>query len=754
MSLTTVQAAVNFDGTVTPGLRAQILQWIETIYYSSTGAALLEAAASKGVLNFSGTSAPTSGGQPININEAQLSELYWFNSQGTLVHARPELALAHELKHAVSGLPDPNNSFRPTADMQNAANWITDGPAVIAQNTIARELAIALPESGFGDQIRPSYFASGNVNSPDLNGLLANYSYTNSETVNLVRLGAIGGGNIDHSLRTTKLNDLIFGTLVSDRIYAGGGRDYIYGGLGDDLIHGGYNAAVSAGSILSDGVDTAGYTDLSGITPIQILIGGTPRSTLYQNEANFDRAIFVTGFQEGSNGGTDTLISIEKIIGTENNDVLTIDSLSAIYLANPTTRQGGLVSVDMRGQVATADNPGDLVDLIGCDEAARIVITDQNMVISAVADATRRLTVIGAESIIATEFSDIITANTDIAMTIAGRDGNDTINGGTGGDTLSGDSGDDIINGRGGFDTIDGGDGRDTISGGLGNDIIYGGEGNDRLSGNEGGDFIFGGFGNDTLYSGSGFGNLLFGNEDNDTIIFDNGGSGTAEGGQGDDIIDARRGDSVGVTYRVGDGFDTIKASYSFKLSTLTVANYEQVLQSANDPRNVSTINFEGLAIGDYKLVWTPKLLSSETDESGVTHYLYSGNLSIVDKATGTTGISLGVVIGDSIYISVNINTTYLHFEDLPQLVFSDGSFDNGNEGQNMQIDIMTGAANRAIPSLIDKIQLDSSIMSQDHQVHFASSNFDAIALEESAAVHAMYGSMKHMDIFSCDLVA
>jgi Ca2+-binding RTX toxin-like protein len=715
MSLTSVLAAIHFDTSIddtkTPGLESKIRLWITILYNSETGAALLESAASRGILNFSGISgAGTTGGNPINIDENQIENLVSFNQLGTLVKVNPVMVLAHELRHAVDGpeANDPNDGRTPTDDLLNSADWITDGPAVQTQNAVARELVPDFPENGYGNQIRVSYFASGSQYQLPYRDLIQNYSYTNGGTIDLVRLGlepsvgGIGSTFIDHSLRTTKLRDLLFGTTGNDRIYAGAGRDYLYGGLGDDLIHGGYNSAVGAGSIVSDGADTAGYTDLSGITPIQIRIGGTPLSNLYQAEADFNRAIFVSGFQEGTGVGIDTLISIEKIIGTENNDILTIDSLSAIYLADPTTRQGGLVSVDMRGQLASANNPGDLVDLIGCDEAARIIISDQNMVISAVADATRRLTVIGAESIIATGFNDIITANTGRAMTISGGDGDDRINGGTGGDTLSGDSNNDIINGRDGFDTIDGGDGMDIISGGLGIDTIFGGENNDRLSGNEDGDFIFGGFGDDTLYSGSGFGNMLYGDGDIDTIIFDNGGSGTAEGGQGDDIIDARRGQSVGVNYRIGDGFDTIRASYSFQLSTLTVANYEQVLQSANDPRNVGAINFEGLSIDDYRLVWSPRLLSSEADEFGTMHYLYSGNLSIVDKATGTTGISLGVVIGESISLRVTINTTYLHFEDLPQLTFSDGQFDNGSEGQNMDIEIASGTALRILPSPSD----------------------------------------------------
>jgi Ca2+-binding RTX toxin-like protein len=65
--------------------------------------------------------------------------------------------------------------------------------------------------------------------------------------------------------------------------------------------------------------------------------------------------------------------------------------------------------------------------------------------------------------------------------TLFGGEGNDSLIGGTGNDTLNGGDGNDTLNGGDGNDTLNGGDGNDTLTAGNGQDKLDGGAGNDTL---------------------------------------------------------------------------------------------------------------------------------------------------------------------------------------------------------------------------------------------------------------------------------
>ncbi|WP_319780888.1 FecR domain-containing protein [Maridesulfovibrio sp.] len=104
---------------------------------------------------------------------------------------------------------------------------------------------------------------------------------------------SILGGSGDDSIDGGNGSDSIDGGDGNDTIYGGRNEDYILGGAGDDFIHGGQDGDTIDGGA---GSDTASY---EGESAIQVdLSAGT-----------------VLG---GSNN--DTLISIENIIGTRNDD--------------------------------------------------------------------------------------------------------------------------------------------------------------------------------------------------------------------------------------------------------------------------------------------------------------------------------------------------------------------------------------------------------------------------------------------------
>jgi Ca2+-binding RTX toxin-like protein len=91
----------------------------------------------------------------------------------------------------------------------------------------------------------------------------------------------------------------------------------------------------------------------------------------------------------------------------------------------------------------------------------------------------------------------------DYGIAVASGAGNDTIIGTNFGDVIYAGSGDDAVIAGSGNNTLDGGDGNDTIIGGDGLDTIYGGAGDD---------IIYAGFG-DTLYGGDGVDTFFFSSE-------------------------------------------------------------------------------------------------------------------------------------------------------------------------------------------------------------------------------------------------
>jgi Ca2+-binding RTX toxin-like protein len=174
-------------------------------------------------------------------------------------------------------------------------------------------------------------------------------------------------------------------------------------------------------------------------------------------------------------------------------------------------------------------------------------------------------------------------SGSDAPDMILGRDGDDTIEAGAGADEVRGGAGDDVIRGGEGSDTLHGDDGGDMLDGEAGEDRLLGHNGDDVIRGGAGDDSLVGGAGNDTLLGGDGYDALhgaldddwlhggigadtLFGGHGNDTVIGIVDDPGTAllddidnardflNGGGGDDVILAGRGDSV----TTGSGADTV----------------------------------------------------------------------------------------------------------------------------------------------------------------------------------------------------
>lgn len=269
-----------------------------------------------------------------------------------------------------------------------------------------------------------------------------------SDTLNGTEISdALDGTTGPDTLNGLGGNDNIDGLAGDDSIFGGAGNDFLVGGSGDDFLDG------ESGS---DSVDYSG--EGSGVT-VNLSLGTAT---------------------DGS-GGTDTLSSIEKIIGSSFGDTLTgsIDSDTITAGAGNDTLEGRAGNDTLDGGDGT-----DTATYVNATGGATINLDGSG------ADGDGSIDqLINVENIVGSNFGDDITGNSGANEILAGAGNDDVLGGG----------GADILKGEADHDTVDGGDGDDQVEGGAGDDVIRGGDGNDILVGGGGIDSIDGGSGVDTL---------------------------------------------------------------------------------------------------------------------------------------------------------------------------------------------------------------------------------------------------------------
>lgn len=232
-----------------------------------------------------------------------------------------------------------------------------------------------------------------------------------------------------------------------DDIIAGGeGNDNLYGGSGNDILRGGAgNDSLSGGG----GIDSACYDTATSAVTVNL------NTTAAQ----------ITG-----GDGTDTLIGIENLLGSNFNDTLTGNGAANILdgKGGADTMIGGFGNdtyyVDDSGDIATETST---------------LPTEIDTVISSVTrilgNNLEKLTLSGSNAI--SGYGNVL------ANTLTGNNAANVLDGKGGNDILLGKLGNDILIGR---------DGDDTISGGGNSDYLFGRDGNDTLTGGRGADtFVF-----------------------------------------------------------------------------------------------------------------------------------------------------------------------------------------------------------------------------------------------------------------------
>ena len=322
----------------------------------------------------------------------------------------------------------------------------------------------------------------------------------------------------------------VTGSAYDDNINGDTGGDTLIGGAGNDRLDGGA------------GIDTVSYAGAaSGVT-----------ARLDTNRASND-----------GDGGADTFVSIERLTGSDFNDVLIGDGQDNALVGGA----GYDVLIGGAGDdtlVGGSGAPNELYGGAGDDT----YILDANDTVVELAgggiDTIRaRITTVNlaanVENLRYDGPQDFTGNGNALDNVITGNSGNDILRGGAGNDSLNGAAGIDtadysfaaagvharldimraLNDGDGGADTFTG---IEALVGSAFNDLLVGGALDDRLSGGLGRDVLLGGAGDDILSGGQGLANQLQGGLGSDRYVLDANDTIVELADEGYDIVEAHIG--------------------------------------------------------------------------------------------------------------------------------------------------------------------------------------------------------------------
>ena len=130
------------------------------------------------------------------------------------------------------------------------------------------------------------------------------YSAQTSHVENVTLLGSLNS-----SITGNGLDNILTGNSGNNKLVGGGGSDTLYGNGGDDILDGGAgNDTLNGGN----GIDTADYRSATSGVTVNLAVAAA---------------------QNTSGAGTDTLISIENILGTSSADTLTGNVNANVFTA-------------------------------------------------------------------------------------------------------------------------------------------------------------------------------------------------------------------------------------------------------------------------------------------------------------------------------------------------------------------------------------------------------------------------------------
>ncbi len=302
-------------------------------------------------------------------------------------------------------------------------------------------------------------------------------------------------------------SEILYGSLVADRIdgqqgddiiIGGGGADHLIGGLGDDELYGGegddYLAGGEGDDLLIGG---EGDDKLNGQTGDDVMVGGIGDDRYYVDaigdtleeelDSGLDRVYSTIDHALGSNFENLTLLGDADLRATGN----TADNrLNGNSGANELIGDAGNDWLHGRaGNDYLLGGAGDDVlngeagndRMIGGEGNDRYYVDAFGDILIEEADAGLDQVYSSIDHTLGNNFEELVLlTSTDLHAT--GNAANNSLYGNIGDNELNGEAGDDRLYGR------------------AGNDLLLGGAGNDLLNGENGDDQMMGGMGDDRYY--------------------------------------------------------------------------------------------------------------------------------------------------------------------------------------------------------------------------------------------------------------
>ena len=354
-----------------------------------------------------------------------------------------------------------------------------------------------------------------------------------------------GGAGTDiligiEDLSGTRFNDTLTGTVGNNMLAGFQGTDTVsyanaVTGVTVNLSLTTAQNTVGAGTdMLFDFENLRGsnFNDrLTGTAGNNVLDGGIGTDTVsYANAlTGVTVNLSLTTAQNTVGAGTDTLLGVENLIGSNFNDTLTGNAG-----ANSIEGGGGDDTIDgQSGNDTVQGGAGNDVltggtgyDLLTYAAATAAVTVNLTTPLAQNTEGAGTDTIAGFENLTGSAFNDTLTGNAT-ANILDGKGGDDLLNGGAGTDTAHYGSATAAVTvnlslagaqntGAAGVDTLVslenliGTAFHDTLTGSSGNNVLNGLAGNDTLTGLDGHDTLKGGLGNDTLTGNSGADSFVF----------------------------------------------------------------------------------------------------------------------------------------------------------------------------------------------------------------------------------------------------
>jgi Ca2+-binding RTX toxin-like protein len=516
--------------------------------------------------------------------------------------------LLHEIGHAI-GLKHPGNynaggggaesPYLPTSEDSTANTVMSYNGSTTMQTLQSFDIAAIQYLYGVNNSARISndlyLLSSGDGGASPLiwdgggNDTLSGAGQTTGMTIDLRQGGQSAIGTKASSILTAGNLSINFGTVIENAI-GGSGADTIIGNDADNIIDGGAGADSIDGS---NGTDTVTYAGSDSAVNVSL----------------------VTGVGGGGYAAGDTLVAIENLIGSANNDVF-------VSGAGANRLDGGAGNDTVSYAASTA---------------AVIVHLDNGTAEGGYATSD---VLVGIENLIGSGYDD----------TLYGTSGDNQLYGGAGNDVLYGQGGADFFDGGTGFDTVVlGGTGAtiqciaaESLIGTTGSDFVILGAGGNSVSlslvetliGGSGADWIaLGGGGGrlimvgvETMIGGAGNDWLDLGNRGNTLILAS---TETLIGGANSDLVTlGNRGNTL-----ILAGVETVIGGVNTDLVTLGNRGGSLVIGGVETLTGGTGKDFVSLADGGNSLTMS----GVETLVGGVGHDL------VTLAGTGTTLILAGV---------------------------------------------------------------------------------------------------------------